>query len=142
VKAPIERFLRKIEPVPSGCWLWSGGTDPTGYGRFCVADSRMSYAHRYSYEFFTSAIPTGYDIDHLCRVRNCVNPDHLEAVTRSENLGRKVPGPRRSFQPPKVGDAEHGTLATYSNRRCRCDACKSACRAYSAEYAARKAVAS
>ena len=46
------------------------------------------YAHRAAYELFVGPIPSGYEIDHLCRVRDCVNPDHLEAVTRRENLLR------------------------------------------------------
>lgn len=65
---------------PSGCWLWIGGTNGR-YGRFC----RDIYAHRFSYEMHYGPIPEGLEIDHLCVVPLCVNPNHLEAVTQREN---------------------------------------------------------
>ena len=66
-----------------GCWLWTGALDRGGYGR-CGQDK----AHRVSYYLFKGDIPEGLDLDHLCRVRSCVNPDHLEPVTRSINCLR------------------------------------------------------
>lgn len=85
---PIQRFVAKVDfNGRDGCWEWTGATDPTGYGRFFV-DGTMQYAHRWSYETFVGPIPAGLDIDHLCRVRRCVCPGHLEAVTRRENLLR------------------------------------------------------
>jgi len=87
---PAQRFFAKVDvPDPAGCWLWNAAVDrATGYGRFSDKPGRMGYAHRFAYEHFVGPIPTGYDIDHLCRVRHCVNPRHLEAVTRRENLMR------------------------------------------------------
>lgn len=84
----VQRFERLYTPEPnSGCWLWTGGTTTAGYGIF-LKDGKSTTAHRASYELFVGEIPEGFDVDHLCRVRCCVNPDHLEAVTRKENLIR------------------------------------------------------
>lgn len=90
----LRRFEAKFTESPSGCWEWNAAIDAAGYGRFSVrigptrADYRMKLAHRVSYETFVGPIPDGLDIDHLCRNRKCVNPEHLEPVTRSENLRR------------------------------------------------------
>ena len=73
----------------SGCWTWTGLTQPNGYGVFYVA-KRPLRAHRVSYELHVGPIPPGLQIDHLCRVRNCVNPDHLEPVTARENSRRAM----------------------------------------------------
>ena len=87
-----ERFLDKISPEPnSGCWLWDASLDGKGYGQFMTSQNgkpKLLRAHRVSYEMHKGPIPEGLDLDHLCRVPSCVNPDHLEPVTRSENLRR------------------------------------------------------
>lgn len=84
------RLEAKIERVPfSGCWLWTGATYPNGYGHFKRPNLRKTVsAHRGFYELLRGPIPAGLDLDHLCRVRCCVNPAHLEPVTRRENLRR------------------------------------------------------
>ena len=71
------------------CWLWTGTKTSGGYGRI-LRGSKEMYAHRYSYEHFIGPIPDGLVIDHLCRVRHCVNPSHLEVVTLGENTRRGV----------------------------------------------------
>ncbi len=68
------------------CWLWLGNINK-GYGR-CKWNGKNVGAHRVFYEVHKGPIPTGADIDHLCRVPSCVNPDHLEAVSRAENTRR------------------------------------------------------
>lgn len=83
---PIERFMAKVWEV-EGCWLWCASTSRGGYAQFNDG-ATMTRAHRWIYEQTVAPIPTGMDLDHLCRVRDCVNPDHLEPVTRSENLRR------------------------------------------------------
>lgn len=81
-----ERFINKINRI-NGCWIWTAGISAGGYGVFWNGKKQV-YAHRYSYEFYKGEIPQGLEIDHLCRNRNCVNPKHLEAVTRSVNTKR------------------------------------------------------
>jgi len=71
----------------TSCWVWQHGKTPEGYGRKHTG-GRTVYAHRYYYERVNGPIPDGLEIDHLCRVRECVNPGHLEAVTTTENIRR------------------------------------------------------
>lgn len=81
------RFWTYVDVDPDGCWLWTGWLKSGGYGGWCAGGLKFS-AHRVAYEWTVGPIPEGLDLDHLCRVRNCVNPAHLEPVTRQENLLR------------------------------------------------------
>ena len=83
-----DRFWENVLPEPnSGCWLWAGHGDLCGYGKM-HADGWQQMAHRFSYQLHGGVIPDGYEIDHLCSVRCCVNPAHLEPVTSAENKRR------------------------------------------------------
>jgi hypothetical protein len=79
---------RSIVDGATKCWNWSGVITANGYGTLSVRHSVRKYAHRLSYEAHIGPIPKGLDLDHLCRNRRCVNPAHLEPVTRRENLIR------------------------------------------------------
>lgn len=81
-------YLQQYEVDVNGCWLWSGPLYWNGYGSISQATYGTGLAHRASYEHHVGPIPPGLDLDHLCRVRRCINPEHLEPVTHSVNIQR------------------------------------------------------
>lgn len=84
----IARFWSKVSPEPNtGCHLWAAGAAGTGYGHFYDGELNRP-AHRIAWRILRGSIPTGLEPDHLCRNRLCVNVDHLELVTRRENVRR------------------------------------------------------
>jgi hypothetical protein len=83
---PLQRALAKIRfDDATGCWLWIGYRSRLGYGRVRDADGHLRQAHAVLYEAFVGPVLEGYELDHLCRVRWCVCPWHLEPVTHREN---------------------------------------------------------
>lgn len=93
----------------SGCWLWTAYVDRKGYGVFGINQRTLVKAHRYSYELHVGPIPEGLQLDHLCRVRHCVNPAHLEPVTNQENVIRG------NAARPKLTHCKHGHEFTPEN---------------------------
>ena len=83
-----ERFWFKVNKTDT-CWLWTGALRGDGYGKFHVK-RKWVYAHRFAYELLVGPIPDGLELDHLCRIRNCVRPSHLEPVTHQENMQRAI----------------------------------------------------
>ena len=85
-----ERFWSHVDREwAGGCWPWTGSLNPKGYGRFHLPRPMLAVqAHRFAYELAHGPIPEGLTLDHLCRTRRCVNPDHLEPVTNRENVLR------------------------------------------------------
>lgn len=77
----IEKWIERIPE--SGCWIWTGHISKNGYGK-----TGKTVAHRVVYSLLAGIIPKGKQLDHLCRVRCCVNPSHLEPVTQQENIAR------------------------------------------------------
>lgn len=85
-RTPESRFFSKVRESGE-CWIWTASRNSYGYGKF-FDGSRLVGAHRWVYEFLRAPIPDGLDIDHLCRNKACVNPWHLEPVTRGVNTRR------------------------------------------------------
>jgi hypothetical protein len=91
---PVKRFWSKVEKTDL-CWIWRGQRNHYGYGAFSFGGTRRKVgAHRFAYELLVGPIPEGLTIDHLCRNRACVNPDHLEPVSMYENLMRSPIAPQ------------------------------------------------
>lgn len=114
---PEERFFSHVTEDVSGCWLWTGMTDQDGYGKFRperVFPISVTGAHRWAYEFLRAEIPAGLTIDHLCRVRHCVNPWHLEPVTPGVNTLR---GDSYSGRNARKTHCRHGHEFTAENTR-------------------------
>lgn len=81
------RMTPRILVTPSGCWEWQGELNRNGYGRVWIGGKRHM-THRAVWELLRGQIEAGLVLDHLCKVRNCCNPDHLEPVTVKENTHR------------------------------------------------------
>lgn len=117
--SPQQLFWRHVNKTAT-CWLWTARITPQGYGRWC--SSRAGFpngvgAHQAAYSFTVGPVPSGLVLDHLCRVRHCVNPEHLEPVTLGENL-------RRGFRlithcPQGHKYTEENTYLKGKNRNCR-----------------------
>ncbi len=119
-----ERFWEKVAPADADhCWLWTASLNTSGYGQFML-NGRPQRAHRIAYELLRAEIPDGLQIDHLCRVRRCVNPWHLDPVPNAVNAERARPyrAVRQLKQHCPSGHA-YSPENTYSDprghRRCR-----------------------
>lgn len=90
------RFWSRVDKWgPNGCWLWTGKLNRDGYAQMNAYGQKGMGAHRVSYVMNVGPIPEGLQLDHLCRVRHCVNPAHLEPVTNEENMRRGIVHERR-----------------------------------------------
>ena len=116
---PQDRFWTNVEPS-GDCWVWMGLKNVEGYGDFSILN-RHVLAHRYAFETMRSEIPDGLQLDHLCRVRACVNPWHLEPVTGLVNTRRGEPAQRTACI--KGHPYDEANTGWRKNGRRRCLAC-------------------
>jgi len=122
-----DRLRAKVVLTEDGCWVFTNNLTPGGYAKVRVG-GRLQMAHRVSYETFVGPIPDGLQIDHLCRIRACVNPKHLEPVTRSTNVQRGLAGAVSHAKAMARTHCAHGHPWTPENtsqgpRQRRCRAC-------------------
>lgn len=82
--SPEVRFWAKVDKTET-CWNWTAFKDPNGYGRFTIAAGDACPAHRFAFRISTGDIPEGMFIDHICRNKGCVRPEHLRIVTPAQN---------------------------------------------------------
>ena len=123
-RRPEDRFWPKVNkdgavpehrPELGPCWIWTASLGRGGYGAFAKGGKRggMMLAHRFAYELLVGPIPADQEPDHLCRVKACVNPSHLEPVTHLENVRRgEASAWRRAMT-----HCKHGHLFDEANTR-------------------------
>jgi hypothetical protein len=125
--SPEDRFWKYVQKTET-CWNWTGSKLPTGYAPFCISgrgkNRVRTYAHRFAYNLLVGEVPEGLDLDHVCRNRACVNPAHLEPVTRSENMLRAAPYRPAHYDmgptcPNGHDRAQWGFYNTYGRQVCR-----------------------
>lgn len=115
-----ERFWAKVD-AEGDCWEWTASQAGGGYGWFMTANGSVP-AHRWAWEHLVGPIPDGLHMDHLCRNRVCVNPDHLEPVTQQENIARGYSSQHQRVKThcpqnhPYSGD---NLVMDHGRRRCR-----------------------
>lgn len=124
----LARFMAKTMPAANDCILWTATKVNGGYGHVRIG-GRLRLAHRVLYEHVNGPIPAGLDLDHLCRVRACVNPNHLRPATRRENI--MAPGSESLTKRHAEKTACHrghplegANVYRYSDGRRRCNQCR------------------
>lgn len=116
-------FWTQVQRAEGGCWLWTGRLMPSGYGDFQTTGKHWR-VHRLAYELLVGPVPDGLVLDHLCRVRSCVRPSHLEPVTTRENIlrGAGVTAANARLEECRRGHAftpENTYMTSWGARQCR-----------------------
>lgn len=127
----IKDRLASSFDVQGECWVWNKCRNNNGYGQIGI-NGKTKLAHRVSYEEYVGQIPEGLGLDHLCRVRACIRPDHMEPVTQQENCKRGLGGkyPRNITHCPRGHVYDEANTRSYKNLR-NCRACnRAACKQY------------
>jgi hypothetical protein len=121
-RTPLKvRLMRRVTPVPTGCWLWNGN-QASGYGRVYAGpdrDTRHLLAHRAAYQEFIGDVPNGMDVLHICDVPLCVNPAHLFLGTHRENMADMIAKGRQRLNPAKGADHPEAKLTENEVRNIR-----------------------
>lgn len=119
-----DRFWPKVQKTET-CWLWTGCRTARGYGRF-MFNRRVQPAHRVSYQLLVGPIPEGTELDHLCRVKHCVRPEHLDPVPHQVNVQRGLAGQHTAIRYATRTHCDKGHALTPDNllghvsgRQCR-----------------------
>ncbi len=122
----IAGMHEKIRRDSHGCWIWEGARDEKGYGRVTFGGKENQRVHRVMFQHVKGSIDDTVVVDHLCSVRACCNPDHLEAVSGAENTkrGARFTGLCRNGIHPMVGDNVIERLDRPGRQECR--ACRDA----------------
>jgi len=110
----------KFPSDPKDCWIWIGGMMGKRYGTFCFM-LKQHQAHRFVYELLVGKVPKGKELDHLCREKKCVNPDHLEPVRHKINCSRGKVNQNKNKTHCKNGHefTEKNTYHFRNFRQCR-----------------------
>ena len=115
---PVPDYAPHLGP----CWLWTGALGNGSYAYFGISTNRAVSAHRWSYEYACGSVPKGLELDHLCRIRHCVNPNHLEAVSKSTNVRRATEAKGRTACPKGHAYAVYSIFDKRNKRICTaCD---------------------
>lgn len=119
---PVFETVLKNLRIGNGCWEWAGAKSGHGYAVIYSGGGKSLLGHRVVYELVCGSIPDGLEIDHLCRNRSCVRPDHLEPVTHAENIRRT--GPFKKWEKCAKGHPLSGeNLKSMGRGKFRCKAC-------------------
>lgn len=119
---PEIRFFSKVD-AEGPCWEWTASL-AKGYGQFWTGE-RIQMAHIWAWNFLVGEVAEGLDLDHLCRNRRCVNPDHLEPVTRGVNLSRGAHRNKTKTHCPRGHVYDEQNTYTWGRTNYRqCRACK------------------
>jgi HNH endonuclease len=116
-------FWARVRVAESGCWEWIGGTNMYGYGAYRI-DGKVKRTHRLTFELLVGPVPEDKELDHLCRVRRCCNPKHLEAVTHEENMRRGDWSGRLARTHCRHGHPYEGNLFIQANGARGCVICR------------------
>lgn len=117
-----ERFWAKVD-MSGDCWIWTASKNGKGYGQIAVKPHRPALAHRIAWQLANGFVPDGMQLDHLCRNRACVNPDHLEVVDNRTNTLRGI-GPTAINAAKKLCKRGHSLADAYVSKGMRyCRTC-------------------
>ena len=124
--SPHYRFWVRVEQGANGCWEWQGSLSSSGYGQV-KRGGKHFMCHRIAWEDIKGPIPAGYEVDHLCRNRRCVNPQHLECVSHKENCLRGIsPWAKNAKKThcPQGHEYVEENIFRYRNKGRECLTCK------------------
>lgn len=124
-KTVVDQIKSNILIDQNGCWVWQKNLNKDGYAHM-FHQKKTLRVHRVSYKIFKGPIPSGLDIDHLCRNQRCVNPDHLEAVTTKENIRRSSAPGGRLYKTKTHCKNVHPRTMDESGQRGFCHPCRKA----------------